>query len=89
MVYNTITERLRLALSKGPNRVGVSLPLLEVKNRSSFRNVFFSSYLEFRAMVKVSEPSYSKTNYERKQYHFMQYSIPGNGISLIIFRIVI
>jgi hypothetical protein len=31
-----------------PNRVGVSLPSPEDGNRSSFRNVVFSSYLEFR-----------------------------------------
>jgi hypothetical protein len=34
---------LRLALSKGPNRVGVSFPSPEDGNRSSFRNVVFSS----------------------------------------------
>jgi hypothetical protein len=33
----------RLALSKGPNRVGVSLPSPEDGNRSSLRNVVFSS----------------------------------------------
>jgi hypothetical protein len=43
---------LRLALSKGPNRVGISLPLPEDGNRPSFRNVVFQ-YLEFRAMDKV------------------------------------
>jgi hypothetical protein len=32
---------LRLALSNGPNRVGVSPPSLEDRNRSSFRNVVF------------------------------------------------
>jgi hypothetical protein len=37
---------LRLALSKGPNRVGVftTSPLFENGNRSSFRNVAFSSF---------------------------------------------
>jgi hypothetical protein len=32
----------RLALSKGPSRVGVRLPSLEDGNRSGFRNVFSS-----------------------------------------------
>jgi hypothetical protein len=39
----TLVQGLRLALSKGPNRVGVSLPSLEDGNRSGFRNVVFSS----------------------------------------------
>jgi hypothetical protein len=33
-----------LALSKGPNRVGVFLPSPEDGNRSSFRNVVFSGF---------------------------------------------
>jgi hypothetical protein len=45
-----------LALSKGPNRVGVSLPSPEDGNRSSFRNVVFSSYLEFGTMDKPTNP---------------------------------
>jgi hypothetical protein len=36
-----------LALSMGHNRVGISFPSHEDKNRSSFRNVVFSIYLEF------------------------------------------
>jgi hypothetical protein len=38
---------LRLALSKGHNRVGVFLPSLEDGNRSNFRDFVFSSYFEF------------------------------------------
>jgi hypothetical protein len=34
---------MRLALSKGPNKVGVSLPSPEARNRSSFWNSVFSS----------------------------------------------
>jgi hypothetical protein len=34
---------LFLALSEGPNRVGVSLPLPEDRKRSSFRNAVISS----------------------------------------------
>jgi hypothetical protein len=36
-----------LALSKGSNRAGVSLPSLEDGNRSNLRNVVFSSYLDY------------------------------------------
>jgi hypothetical protein len=42
-----------LALSVGPNRVRVSPPSPEVGNRSSFRNVVFSSVLKYRTMNKV------------------------------------
>jgi hypothetical protein len=37
-----------LALSKGPNKVGVFLPLPEDGSRSSFRKVVSSYDLEFR-----------------------------------------
>jgi hypothetical protein len=47
---------LRLAPSKGPNRVGVSFPSVEDGN-ISLRNVVFYSYLEFRTMDKVRKPS--------------------------------
>jgi hypothetical protein len=46
----------RLILSKGPNRVGVSLPSPEDRNRSSFRNIVFSRYLKFREMMKDKNP---------------------------------
>jgi hypothetical protein len=54
---------LRLALSKGLNRVGVSFPSPEDVNRSSFRNVVFSSYLEFLMKDTVHEPSDSQNQY--------------------------
>jgi hypothetical protein len=41
-VGNTV-QWLRLALSKGPNWVGVFRPKPEDGNRSGFRNVVFSS----------------------------------------------
>jgi hypothetical protein len=44
---------LRLALSKGPNKVGVSLPRLKTEAVKRFQNVVFSSYLEFWLMDKV------------------------------------
>jgi hypothetical protein len=46
----------------GPNRVDVSLPPPEKENKSSFRNVVISSYLEFRAMGKVQKHSVSECN---------------------------
>jgi hypothetical protein len=50
-----MVQWLGLALSKRPNRVGVSLPSPEDGNRSSFRNIFL--YLEFWTMDKVQKPS--------------------------------
>jgi hypothetical protein len=46
---------LILALSKGPNWVGVFPPLPEDGNRSSFRNVVSSIFLEYRTMEKVTK----------------------------------
>jgi hypothetical protein len=46
------------SLSKGPNRVGVSLPSPKDGNRSSFRNVAVQS--EFWTMDKVHKPSVSE-----------------------------
>jgi hypothetical protein len=51
---------LILALSKGPNRVGVSLPSPEDGDRSSFRNVVFPIYLELWTMGKVHKSSDSE-----------------------------
>jgi hypothetical protein len=51
---------LRLAPSKGPSRVGVSVPSLVDGKRSSFRRVVFSSNLEFRTMDIVQKPSDSE-----------------------------
>jgi hypothetical protein len=45
---------MRLGLSKGPNRVYVSLSSHTDRNRSSFRNVVFSTYLEFWTMDKIT-----------------------------------
>jgi hypothetical protein len=54
---------LRLALSKGPNRVGLSLSSPEDGKRSSFRNIAFYSYLEFRTMDAVHKLSDSENLY--------------------------
>jgi hypothetical protein len=48
-------QRLMLALSKGVNRVAVSLHSPEDGNRSNLGNVF-SNYLELRTMGKVHTP---------------------------------
>jgi hypothetical protein len=53
-------QRLRLALARGPNRVGVSLPSPEDGNRCIFRNVVVRSYLEFRTIDNVQKPSNSE-----------------------------
>jgi hypothetical protein len=54
-----ITE-LRLALSKGPNRVCVFLPKPEDENRPGFRNVVFSNYLESQMTDEAHTPSDSE-----------------------------
>jgi hypothetical protein len=48
---------VRSALSKEPNRVGVSLTSAEDPDRPSFRNIVFSSYLELWAMDKLHKSS--------------------------------
>jgi hypothetical protein len=60
VLSSTELVRLRLALSKRPNRVGAFLPSPVEGNTSSFRNVVLSSYLEFRKMDNVHTPSYSE-----------------------------
>jgi hypothetical protein len=47
-------------LSKGPNKVGVPLSSPEDRNRSCFRNIVFSNYLEFRMMGGDNKASYSE-----------------------------
>jgi hypothetical protein len=49
-------QRLRLALSKGPNRVVVSLPSHEEGNRSSIRNTVFSSTQNSGRWTKSRNP---------------------------------
>jgi hypothetical protein len=49
-----------LVPSEGPNRVDVSLFSPEDGKRSNFRNLMFSSYLEFFTMDKVHKPSDSE-----------------------------
>jgi hypothetical protein len=52
-------QRFRLTLSNGPNKVDVSLPSPESRNRSSSRNVLLCSHLGFRATNKVHKPNNS------------------------------
>jgi hypothetical protein len=48
---------------EGLNRIGVSpTPSPEDRNRSSLRNVVFSTFLEYLTMDKVQEPSNSERN---------------------------
>jgi hypothetical protein len=49
-------ERIDFNNCKGPKRAGVSLPSGEDGNKSSFRNVGFSSYLDFQTMDKIQKP---------------------------------
>jgi hypothetical protein len=55
MVYNA-QNHLRLALSKGPNRVGVSLPSHEARKTSGFRNVVFVVIYKFGRWTKSTDP---------------------------------
>jgi hypothetical protein len=52
----SLVQWLRLALSKGPNGVGVFPPSPKDGNRSSFWNVVFYS-LEYQTMEKSKKPS--------------------------------
>jgi hypothetical protein len=62
-------QQLSLALSKGPSRVGVSLPLFRDGNRSSYRDAMFSRYLQFRTMDEVQKPSDSEcSRYSKNLY---------------------
>jgi hypothetical protein len=47
---------VRLAFSKGPERVGVSFTSPEDESRFNIRNVVFSGDLEFRTTKKVHKP---------------------------------
>jgi hypothetical protein len=46
--------------SKRSNRIGASISSLEDGSRSSFRNVVFSSYLEFWIVDRVQRPNDSE-----------------------------
>jgi hypothetical protein len=61
-----VKEVGRLALSKGPNKVSVSLPSHEDGKRSDSLNAVFCSYLEIQMMDMFHEPSDS----ERFIYNF-------------------
>jgi hypothetical protein len=65
----------------GPNRVVVFLPSPEDGNRSSFRNVVFSSYLEFRTIDKVQIPSNPK---DFKQRSSISDQVPTAGCTISI-----
>jgi hypothetical protein len=50
----------------GPGRVASSLPSTEEGNRSGFRNVVVSSYLEVQATDKLHKPSDSERRAKRR-----------------------
>jgi hypothetical protein len=49
-----------VTICKGPNRIGVSLPSPEDRNRYCSRNIVLPSYLEFRTVERVQESSDSE-----------------------------
>jgi hypothetical protein len=55
------------SLSKGPSRIGVS-PSPEDENRSSFRNVVFSAFLEYWNMDQVQKPINSECYTPSSEY---------------------
>jgi hypothetical protein len=57
------SQWLRLAVSKGPNKIGASLPLPEDGNISSFQSNVFSSYLELKTKDKAHKPCNSEVNF--------------------------
>jgi hypothetical protein len=54
---------IEVALSKGPDRVGVPCYSPEDGNKCSFRNIMFFSYLEFRTMDKIQKLGDSEFNF--------------------------
>jgi hypothetical protein len=79
------TNLNRWILSKGPNRVDISLPSTEDEKRSSVRNVVFSSYLEFQTIDKVQKTSDSEGQkmYTGTQNAFFAIVFPSSDIILI------
>jgi hypothetical protein len=65
-------QLLRSALSKGSNRLDVSVPSPEDGNRSNFRNAVFSVRLGFWTMNKIHKPSDSEC-YTTSSEHFRCY----------------
>jgi hypothetical protein len=69
------------SFSKGPKRVGDSLPSPEDGNRFSPRNFVFSSYLEYRTMEKCHKRSESdvirhrQNSLESTYYHELPFLI--------------
>jgi hypothetical protein len=60
--------------------VGDSLPSPKDENTSTFQNVVFNNYLEFRTIDKVHKPSYSRC-YTPSFEHFV-INIPFSRISV-------
>jgi hypothetical protein len=62
---------VRVAVSKGPDRVDVFLPSFDAGNRSELRNVVFFSYLGFLTMDRVHERSYSDIGCVMRYFFFI------------------
>jgi hypothetical protein len=76
-----------LALSKRPNRACVSFPSSDVGNRSSFRNVVFHTYLQFRTADKAVKHGDSE-----RSMTFLTRSTAlrwDNGVSHITWALVV
>jgi hypothetical protein len=74
---------LGFALCEGPNRVGASLPSPEDVKRPSFKNVMFSSYLEFRMMDRahnLSDCEYYTPSSEYLRFCLDCSYLPGKNI---------
>jgi hypothetical protein len=76
---------MRLALSNGPNRVGVSLSSPEDGNRSSFWNVVFSSYLKFRPIDQVQKLNDSEHSWKPTALNVSMVTDTQSDISLLDF----
>jgi hypothetical protein len=72
------------SLSKGPNRVGISLPSPKDRNRSSFRNGVFSSIWNSRRWLEPRNPVILST--ARMHYRLSNPS-KGDNMTLSYFLI--
>jgi hypothetical protein len=63
---------MRLALSKGPNRAGVSIPSPEDGNRSTFLNVvFFNALWNTGGWTKYTDPVPSTKGFLETSVRFL------------------
>jgi hypothetical protein len=73
---------VRLAVSRGPNKVGVFFASPEEGHRSSLRNVMFCGYLQFQTMDKIGKPSDSECYTSLSETFAFKFNFPvGKCIS--------